>query len=544
MFLSKKKHKKTQLQTYIEYAIHIWFIIFISNVVIFLGFRFFTLAADNPTKGEEYEFIEEEFLEDDIAAPEATPSAIPTIIQDKRSGRPLPSPTPEGPVLKLSFSIPGIGTDGGNLKPLRPEREIGIYFYDADANIADKKVRPLHIIKTKVAYDNRPQSPTYMQFVNNYIDLGPEVIGLKSQVGIKSNQTLIKVIKGPDPKAIGGEIFSFKKEGRLVELPPQKMIIGDIYPIPESDNFMDINDYNMLINCFGEKASSKKCISGSTADLDDNGAIDGTDYNLMLLSFQELKEMGFPVPQLEEKPKIVINPIISTPLKKIEDFVKSKPTKTPPPTKAPVKKTASAGGNNLGIILLFILIIIAAIIAFVVFKFRLLNKFLKRSPAGDQSAQGTPAEAQQQIQTASADQEQTSDLSTAPQSEQELTGPQPADSQSTEEPGTRLDPASNTRSPADVFAQSPGTESTPPAGSNTTAPANPGEIEKSGFVKKVQFDQEKNGTWITIADDTGITRGFINSANITDGFAKIKGIMKTDAENKNYIEIASLTPEE
>lgn len=551
MFLSKKKHKKTQLQTYIEYAIHIWFIIFISNVVVFLGFRFFTLAADNPTKGEEYGFVEEEYLEDEIKDTTATPSATITLAPDDITNRPMPSPTPEGPIVKLSFSIPGIGTEGGNLKPLRPEREIGIYFYDADANIADKKVRPLHIIKTKAVFDNNPQSPTYLQFINNYVDLGPEVIGLKSQVGIKTSQTLIKVIKGNDPKAIGGEVFTFKKEGRLVVLPPQKMIIGDIYPIPESDNFMDINDYNMLINCFGEKASTKKCISGSTADLDDNGIIDGTDYNLMLLSFQELKEMGFPVPQLEEKPKIVINPIISTPLEKIKKFINSKPTNTPQPTKAPVKKAGSTGGGNLGIILLFIFLIVAAVIAFVVFKFGLLNKLLKRN---SKPAEEPQTQTEQQPESAPAIQDSSdtpSPLSASPADVLSPSQTPPADAQQPETPGSRIDPE-NTKSAADVFGQPSASQtgtpqpesSTPPPAISTQQTPDDGTVEKSGFVKKVNFDQEKNGTWITIADDTGITKGFINKPDVADGFAKVKGIMKTDAENKKYLEVSSLTPEE
>lgn len=550
MFLSKKKHKKTQLQTYIEYAIHIWFIIFISNVALFLGFRFFTMAADNPSKGEEFEFVEEEYLTDEFGESTATPSATITLAPDKNSGRLAPSPTPEGPILKLSFSIPGIGTEGGNLKPLRPEREVGIYFYDADANIADKKVRPLHLIKTKAVFDTDPQSPTYLQFINNYIDLGPEVIGLKSQVGIKTNQTLIKVIKGTDPKEIGGEIFSFKREGRLVELPPQKMIVGDIYPIPESDNFMDINDYNMLINCFGEKASTKKCISGSTADLDDNGVIDGTDYNLMLLSFRELKEMGFPVPQLEEKPKIVINPIISTPLQKIQDLVKQKPTNTPKPTKAPVKKAGSSGGGNLGIVLVFIFLLVAAVIAFAIFKFGLLKKILR--------PKSRPAEESQAPIDQPADTPASQDTPDAAQppaaSAADVLSPDSAPAAEAQQPETPVqrDPQANTKSPADVFGQPPDSQAgTPPPDSspsqqanNTPQPAADGTVEKSGFVKKVNFDQEKNGTWITIADDTGITRGFINKSDVTDGFAKVKGVMKTDAENKNYIEITSLTPEE
>lgn len=59
------------------------------------------------------------------------------------------------------------------------------------------------------------------------------------------------------------------------------LVLGDI----NGDNKLDIQDYNILIDCFGANASSQACGNNKDfADLDDNGRVDGVDYNLFLRS--------------------------------------------------------------------------------------------------------------------------------------------------------------------------------------------------------------------------------------------------------------------
>lgn len=60
------------------------------------------------------------------------------------------------------------------------------------------------------------------------------------------------------------------------------LVLGDI----NGDNRINISDYNILIDCFGERAGSQKCGNNNKdlADLDDNGRVDGVDYNLFLRS--------------------------------------------------------------------------------------------------------------------------------------------------------------------------------------------------------------------------------------------------------------------
>ena len=79
---------------------------------------------------------------------------------------------------------------------------------------------------------------------------------------------------------------------------------------------------------------------------------------------------------------------------------------------------------------------------------------------------------------------------------------------------------------------------------STAVQADPGIIEKSGYLKRTSTDEKTKGTWITIADDSGIARGLYQGANVTDGFAKIKGTMQTDEENKPYIQITEIKMDE
>ena len=72
--------------------------------------------------------------------------------------------------------------------------------------------------------------------------------------------------------------------GQLVNLPLLSLITGNI----NNDTRLDINDYSALIDCFGSKVSSSTCLfpptsQSSGADiLDDNGQVDGADYNELI----------------------------------------------------------------------------------------------------------------------------------------------------------------------------------------------------------------------------------------------------------------------
>ena len=126
--------RKKLILVFIEYGLHFWLLIFICNVAIFYAFRFFIMASTDLPVNEAVIISE-------------TPTIIPTQIVT-----PTVSPTPAGPFINFSFSMPGIGTDGGNLAPLHPVRDVNVYIYKKDSNSEDINVKPLSTIKTHLEH--------------------------------------------------------------------------------------------------------------------------------------------------------------------------------------------------------------------------------------------------------------------------------------------------------------------------------------------------------------------------------------------------------
>ncbi|MDE2588633.1 MAG: hypothetical protein KGL95_03060, partial [Patescibacteria group bacterium] len=55
-------------------------------------------------------------------------------------------------------------------------------------------------------------------------------------------------------------------------------VYGDI----NHDGKVDILDYNVLIECYGEKYHSSTCPAGTSPDLDNDGVVDGVDYVILV----------------------------------------------------------------------------------------------------------------------------------------------------------------------------------------------------------------------------------------------------------------------
>jgi hypothetical protein len=72
-------------------------------------------------------------------------------------------------------------------------------------------------------------------------------------------------------------------QGQTTILPLTALVAGNT----NNDTQLDITDYNMLISCFGGKYTASSCLAPNTplspgADLNDDGVVDGGDYNLFL----------------------------------------------------------------------------------------------------------------------------------------------------------------------------------------------------------------------------------------------------------------------
>lgn len=215
-------------------------------------------------------------------APAATATPTPPQAQPTApTNTPTPTssaPATGNPIANVSFVVPGIGDAGGNIKPLQTLRNFTLFLYGKDVNTTDPAVQPLYTVNSQAQFDTNPASPTFNKFVRKSLDLGAAIPDGQYMLALSTDMALRKIIS----------VLSISRTQPL-DIPTQNLIIGDL----NHDNKMDINDYNILVNCFGSKNGSATC--SSNADLNDDGAVDGIDYNLMIRSFELLKQSGVPV---------------------------------------------------------------------------------------------------------------------------------------------------------------------------------------------------------------------------------------------------------
>ena len=366
----------------IEYGLYMWVILLVANFLLLYAVHFYSHASSRVPAPK--------LLADVSNIPSISPSILDTPFPTD-TPEPTDTPGPVGPVIGITFTMPGIGSGGGTLQPLHPVRNLTIYLYSPQLNSLDKSVKPLFIIKTQATFDTDPNSPTYTSYVNNAVDLGGDVPDDNYQVVIKTDQTLRTLVKAK-PDDVGGQIFSLSRN-IPVAIAPQTLIPGDIAPYPDGDNSIDINDYNTLVNCFGVTSVTQKCPNKQAADLDDNGVVDGVDYNLMILSFTTLLAQGYPVPTLTIAPTPAPTRIVPTrpPL----------PKKTPKSTTpVPIIQSAKKGSGGIGGVVFFFLCIIAiAAAVFFAMKKGLFKRFAHQvpqpasapAPQPESDAQQTPA---------------------------------------------------------------------------------------------------------------------------------------------------------
>lgn len=174
-------------------------------------------------------------------------------------------------IFSLSLILPGVGAGGGNMHPLHPIRDITLWLYNLGT-------RQLTTKKDSIIFDGS-------SFINPTIDVGTIPSG-NYQLFVKSDQFLITRLS----QSASTSTISLQS-GQKVILPPSPLLSGDIAPQQKGqktnygDNILDIQDYNLLLSCYGAKAQSSTCMNKQAADLDDNGIIDAIDYNLLLRAF-------------------------------------------------------------------------------------------------------------------------------------------------------------------------------------------------------------------------------------------------------------------
>ncbi len=242
------------------------------------------------------------------AAPKSNPpTATPTTKPNNGGSSPTATPTtnPKNPTAtptsagsskaKVILVLPAIGgKNGGNPVPHRSTRTITLYFYNPDQDPTDPAIEPVAVKTGRVSLDTSVGSLTYGSFVNNP-STGIDLTNLTGtyKVLVKTGSYLRKqfIPKNGDSSAT----FTFTN-GQVTTLPQMTLIAGDIYPPASSatsdpgDNTLDISDYNLLVRqCYGNKSG---CPSQTAADLNDDGNINGIDYNILIRSFRILSDEG------------------------------------------------------------------------------------------------------------------------------------------------------------------------------------------------------------------------------------------------------------
>jgi hypothetical protein len=192
----------------------------------------------------------------------------------------IPIPTVTGTALNFTLLLHGIGSAGdnpnpsgntlSNKTPLHPQRNLNIQVFDTNNQTVANTAAP-------VTYDSNTGT-----FVGA-IGLPSSVISGNYSVKIQTNGYLRRLVPGIQQVAAG----------QTVQVAPVQMIAGDT----NTDNVLNVLDYNALLDCgYGDinplpmndpnsTASSHNCqvhtpVDG--VDINDDGIINSTDYNLYL----------------------------------------------------------------------------------------------------------------------------------------------------------------------------------------------------------------------------------------------------------------------
>lgn len=210
----------------------------------------------------------------------AASTTTPTIT----SVPPTPKPTNAGTETNLTFELllHGIGSAGdnpnpsgnelSNKNPLHPQRNLQLEIFDVDNKLVTS-------ISGALSLNYEVNSGTFV----GVLDLGPNFQEGNYNLKIKTDRYLKRRIPG---------IIQVKPK-QDTRVPKIDLVAGDV----NSDNILNVIDYNAFLDCgYGEIEplpladpnavyNSNECQAHKPpelVDIDDNGIINGPDYNLFI----------------------------------------------------------------------------------------------------------------------------------------------------------------------------------------------------------------------------------------------------------------------
>jgi len=192
----------------------------------------------------------------------------------------LPIPTVTGTALNFSLLLHGVGAAGdnpnptgntlSNKNPLHPQRDLKVTVFDTSNQVVANSTSPVTYNSADGMFEGAVGLPNSVK-TGNY------------SVKIQTNRYLKKLVPGIQ------QIVA----GQNVTVTPVEMITGDT----NNDNVLNVLDYNAMLDCgYGElnplpmNDPSSTYISADCQvhsptediDLNDDGIINSTDYNLFL----------------------------------------------------------------------------------------------------------------------------------------------------------------------------------------------------------------------------------------------------------------------
>lgn len=210
-----------------------------------------------------------------VSTPTPTPTSLPTPTQQPIPNTPFPTntpiPTPTSNSSETNFSLT-IGL-----------HDIGLAGDNANQS-SQGNMQPQHAVRkiTVIVLDTNDQQINQQTGTISFNTNSGVYSGIVAMKNLPTGRYLVKLhVDGFLTKLLPG--MQAITAGQVTTFPSIFLINGDI----TNDNQLDILDYNMIVSCFGDKLHSPSCVNPPSpqsqgSDLNDDGVVDGTDYNIFL----------------------------------------------------------------------------------------------------------------------------------------------------------------------------------------------------------------------------------------------------------------------
>ena len=188
-------------------------------------------------------------------APTLAPTLTPT---------PTPTVTQGGTQFAIILKLGAIGAPTENLTPVTTTRI-------ASLQVLSSSDQPVGSIATGNITYQAPQGSTPGVYTGT-ISTGQNLPTGSYSIKVKTDRNLWKKVAGFYNATLSSTV--------AIQLPRTNLATGDA----NNDGIVNIADYNVLYSCFEGKATTSSCANRVAPDFDDNGVVDGVDFNVMVRS--------------------------------------------------------------------------------------------------------------------------------------------------------------------------------------------------------------------------------------------------------------------